>query len=1213
MIWNAGGNYNWMLQDATGAAGTGYATISGSAGLDLTRLNSNSPFSINLYTLGNVGGTNGQATTAANFNTSSNYTWTLATFAGGITGFNANSFVINTNSFSNSIDASAVWGVITNGNSLQLTYTMPVTTPTMLTNGGGLLTITNSQNYPDGIDLNAGTTIITSTGSVTATNTDYSYVGDTGSNVTLIVSNGTLNVNGLVAGYNPGANSNSIVVNGSSAVATVGANGIILGYDINTGNSLIVTNGGTVTSAGQVAIGSATYSGGGQNQLTISGKGSSLTAQGLLTVADSSDSNSVIVQNGGTLTSAGGTVISTAFSSPYGGTNNSVLVTGSGSKWNNTGGLIIGDAGSGAVTIASGAALVSDTITLAAQTGSTGVLNVGTLGGSDTGVTVSAPTIYFGNGSGALNLNQADTMTLGSVLLGNGALNQNGSGTSVLTGNSSALTGPVTISGGTLQVGASNAAFFANGLGIGAIVNNGTLALRQYNSILIGNAISGNGTLLQDSYSATTTLTGANTSTGAVVVNSGNLQIGNGGTTGSLGSGGVTLANYNSLLTFNRSDDITVANSISGLGAISQVGFGKLTLSGANSFQKLSTVDNGSVAITGSLTGGNGRFYVGNTTSGAALSVENGASVNLGTVDIGETAAANNNTLTVNGGRLSLAASLSVGAATNGNSGNALVINNGGTVSSGNLYVGVAGGTTAGNNSISVSGAGSSLTANGGTVGNFIGANSSSNSLTVSGGASFNAIGNTYVGGSGGVANVATVTGAGSTWSNSETIVAGNYGKGTVNIGNGASVTAGGIVIANNAGSTGTVNVGTAGGSDSNVSVNITGGAAIRLGNGNAALNFNQADTTTVSAAISGNGGTVTQAGTGKTILTGNSSYSGTTAITKGTLQVGNGLGTATLGKTSIQNAGALAFNNAGTSVFAGTIAGAGSFSQNGGTTVLTGVNTYTGDTAINAGTLQVGAGGQLGGGSYAGNIANNGALAYGSDLSQTLSGMISGSGLVTKSSASTLTLSGANTYSGSTTVNAGTLSLGTTGSLASKALAVTGGSTLLLGNNNQLASDAALNLAGQLNLGGGTTHSSQTFASLTLTGNSSIDFGALSGTSSLTFGSLVMNNYALNVFNWTGKPLWGPDSSGAGGANAFTSLFVNSTISSTDLSKINFYSGSSIDTNFLGAGSQQAGGLIVPVPEPGVVLSALMLVGWLIFSQRSLLARLIARRASNA
>ena len=1212
MIWNGGANYNWQIADATGVAGTGYDTISGTS-LNLSNLSAGNTFNIRLWSIASASATNGEA---ANFNNTNSYSWTLGTF-GAITGFDSSYFTINTSAtngtggFANATDPTGVWSVTTNGGSLLLNYTYTYVPPASdtLTNGGGLLLITDSKDYTGGIDLNAGTTVITSTGSVTATNTDYSFVGNTGSDVTLVVSNGTLNVNGLVAGYNPDANNNTIVVDGSSAVATVGANGIILGYDVNTGNSLIVTNGGTVTSAGQVVVGSATSSGGGQNQIVISGAGSSLTAQGLLTVADSSDSNSVTVQNGGTLASAGGAVISVSESSSYAGAGNSVLVTGAGSLWTNTGDLTIGNTGGGAVTVAGGATLVSDTITIANQTGSTGVLNVGTLGGFDTGVTVTTPAIYFGSGSGALNLNQADTMTLGSVLVGNGALNQNGSGTSVLTGNSSAFTGTTTISGGTLQVGASNAAFFDNGLGSGAIVNNGTLAFRQYNSIVMSNALSGNGTLLQDSYSATTTLAGANTSTGAVIVNSGTLQIGNGGTSGSLGSGGVTLANYNSLLTFNRSDDITVANDISGLGGISQIGFGKLTLSGANSFQNVNTIDNGSVAITGSLAGGNGRFYVGNTTSGAALSIGNGASVTLGTVDVGETSSANNNTLTVNGGTLSLAGSLSVGAATNGNSGNTLVINNSGTVSSGNLYVGVAGGASAGNNSVSVSGTGSSLTANGGTVGNFIGANSSSNSLTVSGGASFTALGNTYIGAAGGVANVATVTGAGSIWSNSGTIYAGQNGGGTLNISSGASVTAsGGLTIAANAGSTGTVNVGSAGGSDTGVTLNASG---ISMGAGNAALNFNQADTTTIAAPISGTGGTVSQAGTGKTILTGASSFSGTTAITRGTLQVGNGLGTATLGKTSIQNGGVLAFNNAGTSVFAGTISGTGSFSQNGGTTVLSGVNTFTGDTAITAGTLQVGTGGQLGNGNYAGAIANSGSLSYTSDLNQTLSGIISGSGLVTKSSASTLTLAGANTYNGSTTVNGGTLSLGTTGSLASKALAVTGGSTLLLGNNNQLASDATLNLAGQLNLGGGATHSSQTFASLTLTGNSSIDFGALSGTSSLTFGSLVMNNYALNVFNWTGKPLWGPDSSGAGGADAFTSLFVNSTISSADLSKINFYSGSTIDSSFLGAGSQQAGGLIVPVPEPGVVLSALMLVGWLIFGQRAKLARMLARRGT--
>ena len=54
--------------------------------------------------------------------------------------------------------------------------------------------------------------------------------------------------------------------------------------------------------------------------------------------------------------------------------------------------------------------------------------------------------------------------------------------------------------------------------------------------------------------------------TGTTTINGGTLQIGNGGTTGNLGTGAVT---NNSALAFNRSNSLTVANAISGSGYIS--------------------------------------------------------------------------------------------------------------------------------------------------------------------------------------------------------------------------------------------------------------------------------------------------------------------------------------------------------------------------------------------------------------------------------------------------------------------------------------------------------------------------------------------------------------------------------------------------------------------------------------------------------------------
>jgi autotransporter-associated beta strand protein len=87
------------------------------------------------------------------------------------------------------------------------------------------------------------------------------------------------------------------------------------------------------------------------------------------------------------------------------------------------------------------------------------------------------------------------------------------------------------------------------------------------------------------------------------------------------------------------------------------------------------------------------------------------------------------------------------------------------------------------------------------------------------------------------------------------------------------------------------------------------------------------------------------------------------------------------------------------------------------GTLALTGANTYSGGTTISAGILQIGAGGTTG--SLSGNITNNAALTFTRSDALTYAGVISGTGSLTQSGTGTLTLSGANTYTGGTTISA--------------------------------------------------------------------------------------------------------------------------------------------------------------------------------------------------
>ena len=127
--------------------------------------------------------------------------------------------------------------------------------------------------------------------------------------------------------------------------------------------------------------------------------------------------------------------------------------------------------------------------------------------------------------------------------------------------------------------------------------------------------------------------------------------------------------------------------------------------------------------------------------------------------------------------------------------------------------------------------------------------------------------------------------------------------------------------------------------------------------------------------------------------------YSGTTTITSGTLQIGNGGSTGSLGSGNVTDNGTLTFDRTDTGLVVGNaISGSGVVQQIGsGTTTLTAANSYT-TTLISAGTLQIGNGGTAGS-LGSGAVTDNAALVY-NQTSFTVSNAISGTGAVSNSGA---------------------------------------------------------------------------------------------------------------------------------------------------------------------------------------------------------------------
>ncbi|PWL18378.1 autotransporter outer membrane beta-barrel domain-containing protein [Falsochrobactrum shanghaiense] len=137
-------------------------------------------------------------------------------------------------------------------------------------------------------------------------------------------------------------------------------------------------------------------------------------------------------------------------------------------------------------------------------------------------------------------------------------------------------------------------------------------------------------------------------------------------------------------------------------------------------------------------------------------------------------------------------------------------------------------------------------------------------------------------------------------------------------------------------------------------SANLSGGG-IDAGTGEDTLKVDTMAGRTLDEANISNFESLVKSGAGTLTLTGAYDYSAGTRIEAGTLQIGTGAISASLGSGDVLNNGTLAFNLDNDYSFSGTISGSGGVNKLGtGMTVLTGDNSYAGATNIQAGTLLV-------------------------------------------------------------------------------------------------------------------------------------------------------------------------------------------------------------------------------------------------------------------
>jgi T5SS/PEP-CTERM-associated repeat protein len=206
----------------------------------------------------------------------------------------------------------------------------------------------------------------------TATNiAGFLIIGNTGPNTTLIVTNGGNVTSGSIGiGGNTSSTNNLVAVSGvGSQMTTPGGGSVFRIGDGSAFNRLLISEGGAVTT-GYGVVGYPV--GASNNSVLVTDSGSAWTND-FLFIGEGGASNSVTVANGGQVQSFGSIIGVVASAS-----NNWVSVTGTNSLWTTASTLNIGGAGEGSrLQVSSNGTVIAATMTLGDQvTSSNNVLSI---------------------------------------------------------------------------------------------------------------------------------------------------------------------------------------------------------------------------------------------------------------------------------------------------------------------------------------------------------------------------------------------------------------------------------------------------------------------------------------------------------------------------------------------------------------------------------------------------------------------------------------------------------------------------------------------------------------------------------------------------------------------------------------------------------------------------------------------------------------------
>jgi fibronectin-binding autotransporter adhesin len=310
-----------------------------------------------------------------------------------------------------------------------------------------------------------------------------------------------------------------------------------------------------------------------------------------------------------------------------------------------------------------GGANASNSVTI-----DTGANDLTLYGGGLTQVTGSAANTISGTGGIILAVDQTwtndstNSLTVSAPVSGDADLTKAGTGTVVLSG-ANTYTGETTVSTGTLSVGhatglgstaagttvsdgatlnannvtvAENVTISGNGVGsAGALTGTGTAGVsgtvtlaansavgaNGTDTLTLSGVVSGTGMNLAKVGTGTVILTAANTYSGTTTVTAGTLQLGDGGTTGTLNTASSITVDTGATFAVDRSNAVVQGTDFSGAaitggGGFTQAGTGTTTLNAANTYTGATNVDAGMLMINGDQSGATGAVSV---ASGATL------------------------------------------------------------------------------------------------------------------------------------------------------------------------------------------------------------------------------------------------------------------------------------------------------------------------------------------------------------------------------------------------------------------------------------------------------------------------------------------------------------------------------------------------------------------------------------------------------------------